>query len=122
MANLPLVIKRGDTFRKVLTFNTVTAVGGVETSTPLNLTGWTVAAQVRATKDSATVLATFTATIVAPATDGKVQLLIAAATTALLTPSGARPPYWDLQFTKSDGDIWTPVGGEVEIDGDVTRP
>lgn len=122
MANLPITIKCGDTFRRVLVMRKVIGIdaAGERITEPLDLTGWGVRAQVRATKESNAILASFTATL-QDAGAGKVLLVIAAGTTATLAPSGARPPVWDLEFTKSDGDIWTPVGGDVTIDGDVTR-
>lgn len=112
---VPLKIRRGDTFRKVLTIRSKV------TKVAIDLTGWTFAAKVRQTHDAVTPLVTFTVTIV-DAVAGKIQILIPSATTAALAlTTGIRLPVWDLEATKSDGDVWTMLEGKVTIAGDATR-
>jgi hypothetical protein len=88
--------------------------------TAINLTGATLASQIRKTQASDTVLASFTATIT-DAAAGKVALSIPAATTATLPPT-PDSSYWkyDILYTKS-GTMIRILEGDVEVDAAVTR-
>ena len=90
------------------------------TGTAINLTGATLASQIRKTQASDTILASFTATIT-DAAAGKVTLSIPATTTATL-PATASDNFWkyDILYTKSGTKIRI-LEGDVEVDGAVTR-
>lgn len=108
MADLSIV--RGDDYRVVITLS----VDGL----PFDLTGYTAAAQIRAsTAGSAPLIADFVATVETPETDGIITLELDHDTTALFTVNGV----WDLQIT--DGADWvsTVVSGAVTVVPDVTR-
>lgn len=108
-ANLPIVVRVGDT--ESLTLNLQNSDG-----TPINVTGRTYAAQIRATADATTVLASFTCAI-SNAAGGVVTATLPAATTAALTPGVG---VWDLQETNGTV-VTTLLAGPVTITQDVTR-
>lgn len=101
-------VMRGDNFGFDVVFTD-------DAGTPINITGYTYTAQIRASPDDVTVLATMTATVNGPA--GKVALDIPAATTATLIP-GRR--VWDLQETAA-GIVTTMLAGPADVLADVTR-
>ena len=79
---------------------------------PVDLTGYTATATVRATRDAADTLAEFTATI-----EGNVvHLHLAGADTATLTT----PAVWDAQL--AGDDVTTLATGRVATAAEVTRP
>ena len=82
----------------------------------LNLTGYTVAAQLRKTYDSTT-KTDFTA-IIANATTGRLQISLTPAQTGAL--SAGRYVY-DVEITDGNGIITRVVEGQVEITPGVTR-
>ena len=83
---------------------------------PFNLTGYTVAAQLRKTYDSTT-KTDFTA-IIANATTGRLQISLTPVQTGAL--SAGRYVY-DVEITDSSGIITRVVEGQVEITPGVTR-
>ena len=83
---------------------------------PLNLTGYTVAAQLRKTYDSTT-KTDFTA-IIANATTGRLQISLTPVQTGAL--SAGRYVY-DVEITDGNGIITRVVEGQVEITPGVTR-
>ena len=85
-------------------------------NTPLNLNGYTVAAQLRKTYDSTT-KTDFTA-IIANAATGRLQISLTPAQTGAL--SAGRYVY-DVEITDSSGIITRVVEGQVEITPGVTR-
>lgn len=108
MADISIV--RGDDYKLVVTLS-----NGV---TPFDLTGYTAKAQIRPTTAvSAPLTAEFTCTIVAPATDGVIELTLSHTVTETLTGNG----YWDLQITDGTGWVTTIVSGAVTMVPDVTR-
>lgn len=107
--NCPLKIRIGDTEQVVATIQTDAAAA-------VNITGRTYAAQIRATPDSATILATFTCAIT-DAPNGVVTCTLSATTTAALTPTSA---VWDMQETNGSV-VTTLLAGRVTIARDVTR-
>ena len=85
-------------------------------NTPLNLNGYTVAAQLRKTYDSTT-KTDFTA-IIANAATGRLQISLTPVQTGAL--SAGRYVY-DVEITDSSGIITRVVEGQVEITPGVTR-
>jgi len=83
----------------------------------VDLTGCTVAAQIRETFEAAQAALTFTCTITS-AVGGLVLVAAAAAITALLTPG---KKVWDLEITFPSGKKFTYLSGVVSVDPDVTR-
>jgi hypothetical protein len=83
---------------------------------PINITGRTYAAQVRATIDSSTVLASFSCSI-ANASAGQVNATLSATTTAALVPGDA---IWSLRET-SGSTVTTILEGPVQIVQSPTR-
>jgi hypothetical protein len=112
--NASLSIYQGDDWTLLATFTS----GG----SPVNLTGMTFAAEIRAgTADSApSPLATITCAIVAPATDGKLLLSLSHDETLPLVPDPAL--LWDLQAQDSLGKVTTYLRGSVTITPEITRP
>lgn len=110
MADVDLVIKRGDDFQLI-----ITVTDGVD---PLNLTNYTVSAQVRETTESATVLAEFDASIT-NAPDGEITLILDHLITADLVDG-----VWDVEVIDGGNSDWTTTlaSGTVTVTPDVTRP
>lgn len=104
-----LSMTRGDTESVVLT---MTSNG----TTPINITGRTYRAQIRATKDSSTIAASFACTVTDGAA-GEVTCVLTANQTSALTPG---TQYWDLEETNA-GVVSTIVAGTVNVLADVTR-
>ena len=102
-------ITRGDTETVVVNITT-------NGSTPVDITGRTYRAQLRSTKDSGVISASFTCTIT-DAPDGQVTCVLSAASTAGLTPGTY---YWDFEENNA-GVITTIIAGTVTVLADVTR-
>lgn len=84
---------------------------------PVDLTGCTVAAQIRDTTAAAQPAATITCAIT-DAEAGEVLLSMAPAVTAAL---GSGKKVWDMEVTFPSGDKFTYLSGEVTITAEVTR-
>lgn len=108
-ANYLLTLRTGDT-------ETVSVTLQDSAGAPINITGRTYAAQVRATADAASPLATFTCTITNAAA-GTFACTLSATQTAALTPGGG---VWDLAETNGS-TVTTLLAGSVQIVQDVTR-
>jgi hypothetical protein len=108
-AQQPLDIYRGDTGHWRLRLWDDAA--GTQ---PHDLTGTTVAAQIRA-KPGAPVLADLVCTVTLPNT---VDIVLEAAASAAIT---AKAGAWDLEVTDAAGAVNTPVAGAVTITEDITR-
>ena len=108
-ANYLLTLRTGDT-------ETVSVTLQDSAGAPIDITGRTYAAQVRATADAASPLATFSCSIT-NAASGQFACTLSAATTAALTAGGG---VWDLHETYG-GTVTTLLAGSVRIDRDVTR-
>lgn len=106
---------RGDTF--ALTIAVKVAAGGAAS----DLTGWTVASQLRKPSRATargTLIETLTVTIADPTT-GVIALSATAAQTALWTVGAAE---FDVQLTRTaDGFVWSSPVTAVVIRGDVTH-
>lgn len=109
MADVDLIVKRGDDFRVI-----VTVVNG---EVPLDLTDYNVSAQVRATADSADVLAEFSASVT-DAAAGIIELILDHTITADLTDG-----VWDVEIVDTASNDWTSTiaSGAVTVEPDVTR-
>lgn len=108
-ADQDLTITRGDTETLVVT---ITSDG----TTPINITGRTYRAQIRASQDSTTIKASFTCTVSNGAA-GQVTCTLSATDSATL-PVGIA--YWDLEENAS-GVVSTILSGNVTVIADVTR-
>lgn len=117
-AQLDLGFYQGDDFSQSFRFYS-TDDGGV-TKTYLDLTGYTVTAQIRAAPRDADVLIAFTTAIASPqsgSTKGKVTISLTATQTAALS---VRLAFWDLQLTIG-GTTRTRIAGAVRLTPQVTR-
>lgn len=83
----------------------------------IDVTGWTFLAQVRESRASETVEATFTVTVTTAAS-GELTITLDAETTAALDEGKW---VWDLQATKTDSSVQTLLQGVVSVTADVTR-
>ena len=109
-ARYDLVIDQGSDFAIEFTVN--------ESGSAKNLTGYTARAQLRPTKSSATLTATFTCSIPNPA-NGKINMSL---TNAITTGLAAGRFFYDLEiFTASDGVVQRLLFGEVTLTQEVTR-
>ena len=104
-----LVMTRGDTESIVITMKD-------SSNAVINITGRTYRAQIRSTKDSGTIDATFTCTIT-NAANGEVTCTILPAVTETLAVG---IHYWDFEETVS-GVVSTILAGSVNVLADVTR-
>jgi hypothetical protein len=102
-------ITRGDTETVVVNITT-------DGSTPIDVTGRTYRAQLRSTKESTVVSASFTCTIT-NAFEGQVSCVLSAVSTATLVPGTY---YWDFE-ENNGGVITTIIAGTVTVLADVTR-
>jgi len=108
-ANYPLTLRIGDT-------ETISVTLQDSSGTAVNITGRSYAAQVRATADASSALATFSCSVTNGAA-GQLACTLTAAQTAALSTGVA---VWDLQETNG-ATVTTLLAGPVRIDQDVTR-
>lgn len=85
--------------------------------TGMDLTGATVRAQLRAHPDAAEPAASFGVTVT-PGVDSTIDLLLAAEDSAGLA---AGRYVYDVEITPTNGQVWTPVQGQLTLYDDVTR-
>jgi len=104
-----LVMTRGDT-------ETIIVMMKDSSNAAINITGRTYRAQIRSTKESSTIDATFTCTIT-DAADGEITCTISDTVTATLAVG---IHYWDFEETVS-GVVSTILAGSVNVLADVTR-
>jgi len=90
-------------------------------NTAINLTGCTLASQIRKTQASSEILATFSVSITS-ASAGTATLSLSPTQTAAL-PATPAESYWkhDVLLTRADGSIIRILEGDVEVDASVTR-
>lgn len=108
-ATLFLDIYQDDDFSQALQFKD-------ETGTAIDITSWTLKAEIRDKPGGSTLVETFTITTVSAA-NGQVTLDLSDVETLALTPGTYS---WDLQRTLS-GLKTTLLAGEVRVRADVTR-
>ena len=108
-ATYPLTVRTGDT-------ETVSVTLQDSAGSPIDITGRSYAAQIRATADASSPLATFSCTIT-DAAAGQFACTLSASTTAALSTGVA---VWDLAETNGS-TVTTLLAGSVQIVQDVTR-
>ena len=119
---LNLSIDQGSTFSRTLT---ITDAGGA----PVDLTGQTFTGQIRKTATDATIVATFTCTLLNQITDpGKLTVVLpAAASSAIalraqkLASRVAQDFAYDIERTFPSGTVERLLDGVVSISPEVTR-
>lgn len=115
---------RGDSYE--LFGRVRTKVWDAETSTYVpgpyrDLTGWVGRAQVRTALNSTTVLFSFDVELGNQSTTpGSFFIKAQPADTSSLADNQLAG-VWDLEWTSPDGEVITPVGGQVALEGDVSR-
>jgi hypothetical protein len=109
-AKLKLTIEQGTTFTRVLTFKTALGVA-------INLTGNTIAGQIRYTYADTSPAASFVVNL-ADAANGNITISLSDTSTSALTPGGA---VYDIERTKPDGTKSRILEGTVVIKPEVTR-
>ncbi len=106
-----LVIDQGSDFAINLTIKELGAVK--------DLTGYSARAQMRSSRTSSTVAASFTCTVLSPATGGVVQMSLSNSVSSALA-SGRY--FYDLEIhTPSDAVVRRLIQGEVTLNPEVTR-
>jgi len=121
-ATLDITVEQGSTFNKTITLTD--SLGA-----PINLTGYTARAQIRATPESATIIASFTVTVQAPPTAGILDWIMPAATTTTLVVDNteASNPFkptvrsYDLEIESGSGVVTRIFQGKAKIIPNVTR-
>jgi len=110
-ATYDLVIDQGSDFAIDLTIK--------EDSEPKNLTGYSARAQMRKSRTSSTIAASFTCTVLTPLDAGKVKMELSNATSSSME---AGRYYYDLEIhTTNDAIVKRLIQGEVTINQEVTR-
>ena len=107
---LNFTIIRGDSFRRELTIK--------QDGSAIDLTGYTVSSQIRDTAGG-NLLETWTSNILAPDTDGKIEILLSTSQTRGL-PTNA---VWDLQVVLTadpTNNTNTLIQGAIKVVDDVT--
>lgn len=102
-------LNQGATFNKQMTVK--------ENNSPLNLTGYTAAMQLRSTYDSSTVALSMTAAVL-NATQGILSISATATATAALEEGIY---VYDLEITTSAGTVTRLLQGQVTVSPEVTR-
>lgn len=110
--NMDLAIWQGDAQQYYIVFT------GSDGTTPLDLTGCTAQAVIRASYTDPTQYS-YTCTIVDPPTQGKVSMYMSSATSATI-PAG--PYLWNFQVTMANGDVRTYLAGDCTVYAEVDKP
>lgn len=105
----PLDLYRGDTFRVKFKL-----WKNKEKTDPVDLTGVSVAAQIRASATSSAILQELSCVVTDP---NIIEVSMTPEESGRLPASGV----WDLQLTYPDTDIQTILAGPVKVTADVTR-
>ena len=99
----------------------------VKNGAPVNLTGYSVRGQIRKTYASTSVIKSFTCSVVSPATDGKINIKLAASDSAAI-PAGKLPTdsastyVYDIEiYTGSPEVVDRFLEGILQIDPEVTK-
>jgi hypothetical protein len=123
--NQPLLIRQGaDWSCDFILLNPIVAPATV--AVPLDLTGCTIRGQIRKTAKSSDITATFVVAYTVTPTDGKFNLSLSNAVTALIAAgvdeSDAKSLYvWDLELLDTLGRITPIFYGDVKVFREVTR-
>ena len=106
-----LVIDQGSDFAIDLTIK--------ELGSAKDLTGYSARAQMRSTRTSSTVAATFTCNVLSPAANGVVKMALTNGQSSALT---AGRFFYDLEIhTNADAVVRRLIQGEVTLNPEVTR-
>jgi hypothetical protein len=112
-----ITLYRGDDWSQVFTFATGTSLS----STPIDLTGSTIVADIRSSENSGTVLATFTISNRLDSAGTFTMSLPDATTTTLGNGTLASGPgVFDIQVTSPGGLVTTYIKGTITMILDVT--
>lgn len=101
--------RQGSTFKRTFTWKT--------DDTPVDLTGWSAASQVRETAESSNVIADLTDYITLGDEEGTVQLIIPA---DVLSEIDAGRYVYDLELTNGD-EVTAILAGTFRVAAEVTR-
>jgi hypothetical protein len=115
-ASKNILVYKGDTYEMFFRLKRKIAINNTQY---IDLTGATVAAQIRTTEASSTVLAEFDCVVEDqedPDTVGGVTISLPAAETTTLTDGK-----YDVQVTYPDGKVKTYLKGDVKVTQEVTR-
>jgi len=102
-------IEQGTTFSRVLTLQ--------ENGSAMNLTGYSVASQMRSTHDSSSIVATFTGTV-SNASSGQITLSLSNSTTSGIDEAIY---VYDVEITSGAGAVTRILQGTVTVTPEVTR-
>ena len=102
-------IEQGTTFSRILTLQ--------ENGSAMNLSGYSVASQMRSTHDSSTVVATFTANV-SNASNGQITLTMSNSTTSGIEEGMY---VYDVEITSGGGVVTRIMQGQVTTTPEVTR-
>lgn len=119
-----LVIEKGATFSRIFTWKIPSATNPTSCP-PLNLTGYTARAQIRATVAAADppaidLTSSPAAGLVLGGVAGTITMTITAAQTSALTLTN-NVGVWDIELTAPDSSVVRLLEGSVELRPDVTR-
>lgn len=110
-----LAIEQGATFKVIFQWTD-------SNNSPINITGYTLRSQIRATVESSSVMVDMTnangKVTISDAAQGKIQMLLSATETASLA---AGTGVWDLEVIAGDGTVTRLLQGSVTISPEVTR-
>ena len=102
-------IEQGTTFSRVLTLQ--------ENGSAMNLTGYSVASQMRSTHDSSTVVATFSGSVT-NASSGQITLSLTNSQTSAIEEAIY---VYDVEITSGAGSVTRILEGNVTVTPEVTR-
>ena len=102
-------IEQGTTFSRVLTLQ--------ENGSAMNLTGYSVASQMRSTHDSSTVVATFSGSVT-NASSGQITLSLTNSQTSAIDEAIY---VYDVEITSGAGAVTRILQGNVTVSPEVTR-
>ena len=102
-------IEQGTTFNRIITLQ--------ENGSAMNLTGYSVASQIRSTHDSGTVVGTITCTI-SNASAGQITLSMTNSVTSAIEEGIY---VYDIEITSGSGTVTRILEGKVTVSPEVTR-
>ena len=102
-------IEQGTTFSRVLTLQ--------ENGSAMNLTGYSVASQMRSTHDSSTVVATFSGSVT-NASSGQITLSLTNSQTSAIEEAIY---VYDVEITSGAGSVTRILEGNITVTPEVTR-
>ena len=102
-------IEQGTTFNRVLTLQ--------ENGSAMNLSGYSVASQIRSTHDSSSVVGTISCTV-SSAANGQITLSMTNSTTSAIEEGIY---VYDIEITSAAGSVTRILQGSVTVSPEVTR-